>query len=152
MKKILVFCLLSGLVVACSKDKFQTTPQIKINSISSNIIPVNGSLRVLLEFTDKEGDVSDTVILNKVRLNQRAVTTLRDSIKFKVPDFPKNNQGEIELDLDYQTHLISAISPPFIPNSNPKQKEPDTLALKFVLQDKAGHRSDAATTNVIVIR
>jgi hypothetical protein len=154
MKRKFVFCVLTLMVIGCSKDKFQTTPSLKIKSTSSKLIPVNGALRVTFEYTDKEGDISDTLFMKKVRLNQRAVTNrLRDTIDFEIFEFPKNDNGEIELILEYQNHLISAESPPTIPFSNPPQKEPDTLALRFVLQDKMGHKSDTVTlNNVIVIR
>jgi hypothetical protein len=154
MKKIVVFFVLGLVMVGCSKDKFQTTPSLEIKSTSDKVVPVNGSLQITFKFTDKEGDVSDTLFMTKVRLNKRPVgITLRDNIIFEVPPFPPHNNGEIQLNLDYQNELISANSPPTIPNSNPPQKEPDTLALKFVLQDKRGHKSDTVTlNNVIVIR
>jgi hypothetical protein len=154
MKKIVVFFVLGLVMLGCSKDKFQTTPSLEIKSTSGKVVPVNGTLQITFKFTDKEGDVSDTLYMKKVRLNKRAVAVrLRDSVDFEIPEFPPHNDGEIQLSLDYQNELISAASPPTIPNSNPPQKEPDTLALKFVLKDKRGHKSDTVTLNdVIVIR
>jgi hypothetical protein len=154
MKRISVFCFLSIAAIACNKDKFQTTPQIKIKSTSSKVVPNGGQLEVTFSFTDKEGDVADTMFMWKQRLNRRPVPkTLRDSIPFQIPEFPNHDQGEIQIDLDYQNHLISAQDPPRIPGTNPPQYEPDTLRLKFVLKDKAGHKSDTAfLDDVIVIR
>lgn len=151
MKKILSFCLVVATAIACNKDKFQTKPQIKIKSTSTEIVPINGILRVTLEFTDKEGDVANLITVKKDRLNQRVVATLRDSFDLNVPEFPNTDRGEIELDLEYQNHLISAQNPPS-QVGDPTKNEADTLMLKFVLQDKAGNKSDTASTNVIVIR
>jgi hypothetical protein len=151
MKRILSFCLVVAVAIGCNKDKFETKPHIKIKSTSSDIVPVNGILRVNLEFTDKEGDVANIITIKKDRLNQRAVATLRDSFNLNIPEFPNTDRGEIELDLEYQNHLISAQNPPS-QIGDPNKNEADTLVLKFVLQDKAGNKSDTASANVIVIR
>ncbi len=139
------------LAVACSKDKFETKPSLKIKSINGNLIPPgqNSGLVVTFEFTDKEGDVDDTLYVKKIRINQRQVATLRDSFKLKVPDFPHNTSGEIKLYMDYQNYLISAISPPT--TGNPPVAEPDTLMIRFALKDKANNISDTVQTGPIVV-
>jgi hypothetical protein len=150
MKKL--FVLVAGLIllIACNKDKFQSTPQIKISSVNSTIVPNGGSLEVTLSFTDKEGDVDDSIFIRKIRLNRVAVPTIRDSIKYKIPDFPNHTKGDINVTLDYQS-VLSAVNPPNIPGSNPPTPQPDTLILKFVVSDKAGHKSDTATTGQIIV-
>lgn len=81
------------------------------------------------------------------------VATLRDSFYYEVPEVPsKTFKSEFQIDMDYQT-ILSAISPPIIPGSNPAQREPDTLMLKFALKDKAKHISDTLVIpDIIVIR
>ena len=155
MKKVfLATVLFAGILFACSKDKFQTKPQLRLKSVSNKLVPVNGTLEVELEYTDKEGDVDSILVIRKQRLNIRPVSpTVRDSLKFTVPEFPNKDRGEISMVLNYQTHLIHAQSPLTIPNSNPAKREPDTLNLKFVLKDKAGNVSDTLIiNNVIVVR
>jgi hypothetical protein len=139
------------LAVACSKDKFETKPTLKIKSINGNLIPPgqNSGLVVTFEFTDKEGDVDDTLYVKKIRINQRQVATIRDSFKLKVPDFPHNTSGEIKLYMDYQNYLLSAINPPT--SGNPPVAEPDTLMIKFALKDKANNISDTVQTGPIVV-
>ncbi|HMK24720.1 MAG TPA: hypothetical protein VK483_01730 [Chitinophagaceae bacterium] len=138
------------IAVACNKDKFQTKPTIKIKSLNTEYIPLNGSLIIRLECTDKEGDVQDSVIIIKRRLNRRVVPTLRDTLRYKFPDFPNAPRTEVIATLDYQT-ILSAISPPIIPGSNPPQKELDTLILKMAVRDRAGHVSDTITSNQIIV-
>ena len=150
MKRILVFCSLAAIVVACSKDKFQTKPQITIKSVSSDIIPLNSGLRVLLEFTDKEGDVSDSIFLVRERLNQKSPSML-PARGFGIPDFPNTSKGEIEVDLDYNLDLTTNLLP-LSAGTNPPSNQPDTMNLKFVVKDKAGNKSDTAIAHVIVIR
>ena len=137
-------------MIACNKDKFLTKPTIKIKSLNTEFIPLNGSLIITLECTDKEGDVQDSVIIIKRRLNKRVVTTLRDTLRYRFPVFPNSPRTEVIATLDYQT-ILSAQSPPNIPGTSPPQKELDTLILKLAVRDKAGHTSDTITTNRIIV-
>jgi len=138
-------------LLACSKDKYKDAPQISLKSVSADVVPVSSGLTVVLSYTDKQGDVSDTLFFKKIRLNKTVVATLRDSLAYKIPDFPNNPKGEITLDLDYQNHLVSAENPPPIQGSNPSTPQPDTLLIKFWIHDKGGHSSDTATTGKIVV-
>jgi hypothetical protein len=152
MKKVLAFALILAIVVSCNKDKFQSKPQITIKSTSGKVVDNGQSLRVELEYTDQEGDVDDTIVVKKERINQRRVTTtIRDIIYLTVPEFPNKTKAVISLDLEYQNHLISALNPPTVLGSNPPQKESDTLNLKFVLKDKGGNESDTVVLNGVVV-
>jgi hypothetical protein len=149
MKAILVVLSSILILLACSKDKFETKPQIDIKSAEPKVVPQNGNMIVDLAFTDKEGDL-DAVYIWKVRLNKIVRPTVRDSIPPRqVPEFPKNQKGELELNLDYQLHLISAQTPRRDPITG--RLEPDTLNMKFVVKDKAGNVSDTSYLNNIVI-
>ncbi|MFT3935554.1 MAG: hypothetical protein QM726_18145 [Chitinophagaceae bacterium] len=151
MKKILIPGFVLIVLIACNKSKFQTKPQISIKSLSSTTVPVGGNLNITLSYTDKEGDISDTLFLKKIRLNQRVVATVRDSLKFKIPDFPNYDKGEIGVDLAYENYLKSAIAAPDQPGSNPVTKEPDTLNIKIWIHDKAGNVSDTVSTGRIIV-
>jgi hypothetical protein len=155
MKNMRYITICAGilLVLACGKDKPATKPSIKIKSISGDIVPVGGNLRITLEFDDKEGDVNDSLFMGKIRLNTIPPVsgiTIRDTLYIQIPNFPAKSSGEILLDLDYQNYLISASEAPPDP-ANPGQKISDTLILKFALQDRAGHTSDTISTEKIVI-
>ena len=147
----LFFFVVAAILFACGKDKFETKPQLRIKSVNPSTVPVNGSIRFVIEFTDKEGDVTDSFLVKKERLNIRKVPTNLDSFWTQIPDFPESSKGEIVVDLDYQT-ILSASNPPTIPGSSPPQKESDTLVLKFIAKDKAGHTSDTVTSKQIVVQ
>ena len=151
MKKLLIAGFVVIVLFSCSKDKYQTTPQISIKSISSKVIPVNGSLNIVLSFTDKQGDVRDSLFMKKIRLNKTVVPTVRDSLKFKIPDFPDSPKGEISIALDYTFHLVSAQTPPPVVGSNPARSQPDTLNIQMWVRDKGGHISDTVSTGQIVV-
>jgi hypothetical protein len=156
MKKTLLFGLALVLLASCGKDKFQTKPQITITSVSTDIVPAPSTqnpqpgVRIVLEFTDQEGDVSDSVIMVRQRLNRSGLGLANAvrQLKYKIPTFPNTQSGEINVDLDYNGDLTLGMTPLGPAGS----RERDTLALKFVVLDLAGNKSDTATANVIVIR
>lgn len=147
---LFVLSVLAVVVLACNKDKFQTKPTISIKSISTEVVPINGSLIITLECTDKEGDVQDSVIIIKNRLNKKVVTTIRDTIRYKFPVFPIHTKTEVVATLSYQD-ILSASNPPFIPGSNPPTRELDTLILRLAVRDNGGHTSDTITTKQIYV-
>lgn len=139
--KILLGIFLIGFLSACSKNAYNTKPTLTLTSVNTNVIPFNGTLIVNMKVTDKEGDVTDTLYVKKVRLNQRKTQTVRDSFALKIPEAPNSPDGTIEVDLSYQNFLVSALSP----------LENDTLLFKFALKDKGKNVSDTVTTDPIVI-
>ena len=148
--RLIIAAVLVFTFIACNKDKFQTKPTISIKSINTEVVPQNGTFIITLECTDKEGDVEDSLILIKKRLNRRVVTTVRDTLRFKIPTFPANSRTEIQAVLDYQ-NILSALNPPNIPGSNPLQRELDTLVLRLAVRDKAGNTSDTVESRQIYV-
>jgi hypothetical protein len=145
-----IFAVITLVLLACDKDKFQTKPTIEIRAISADFVPLNGSLVIDLDVTDKEGDVQDSVIIIKKRLNKRVVTTLRDTLRYTIPGFPETPRTEMQVTIDYQS-ILSALNPPVIPGSNPPQREPDTLQLRLAVRDRAGNTSDTVETGTIYV-
>lgn len=150
MKKFLIAFASLIILNACDKDKFETKPQIKIVSVNRDVVEKNGSLQFLLEFTDKEGDVDDSLFVIRQRLNRRSPFTSRPS-PYGVPEFPNQSKGEIQVTLAYNEGITFGISPLRIPGTNPEQFQPDTMRFKFVLKDKAGNVSDTATSKEIIV-
>ena len=133
---------IAACIVACGKDKFQTKPQIEIKSIYGQILPLNAVMQIQMSFTDKEGDIGGgKLVYSFQRLNKRPLPTgisYLDSIQVDVPKFPSKSLGEMQLNLKYSDLHKSSI-------------ENDTLKLRFVATDKAGHRSDTLITDRLVI-
>ena len=142
------FCVVFAIIVlmACGKDKLDTRPSIKLKSFSSNIIPSGSGLAIDFEYADKEGDISNALFVQKIRTNKKVLATIRDSFSLVVPQFSKSSRGNIEVNMDYSNHLISAINPGMPPNA-----ADDSLTIRFVLRDMAGNVSDTVTINNIVV-
>ena len=139
-------------VISCDKDKFETKPQLELKSRNTDIVPVNGSLRLDIEFRDKEGDVSDSLLIVRQRLNKRGPVQLA-ALPYGIPDFPHTDKGEFAVTLEYQFGLVLGLPPIRVTGSNPPKNEIDTLRLKIVARDKDGNKSDTLVVdNVYVTR
>ena len=150
MKKYFGLFLLLGILVACGKDKFETKPQLTLKSVNSREVPFNGNLVVTLEFTDKEGDVNDSLYVIRERINKRGPVVAPPS-DFKIPNFPNRDQGEFQINFDFQTQLAFGFTSIRIPGTDPSQFEPDSLILKFVARDKEGNLSDTLVVDKIIV-
>jgi len=62
-------------ITACHKDKFQTKPTISVKEINTTDVPApDGTLRITLECTDKEGDEGGGQLTYvRVRTNSTAI-------------------------------------------------------------------------------
>lgn len=151
MQKVVLYSSLILLTICgCSKDKFETTPTIKIKSISPTQVPLQSQMIMYLEFTDKQGDL-DSIFIFKKRINsiQKPLNNA-NYFNYKLPTFPEKPKGDIELTFRYNEDLVAAVSPNNQPGA-PNNKEPDTLVFNIVLKDKKGHVSDTTTTDKVVI-
>jgi hypothetical protein len=142
------------IVIACNKDKFQSKPQLTVKSTSSKIIPPNTNFHVVFQFTDKEGDIGDTLFFQKVRMNVRTVPSSNlkaDTIRYLIPAFPDKSKGEFDVIIP-NNDLLAAINPLNVPGTNPPQKESDSLTLRFAISDRAKNHSDTVSIPGIVVQ
>jgi hypothetical protein len=146
MKANMILCLLALIVlVACSKDKFQTKPLIEIKSYNSKTIAkLNGNeLRININYFDKEGDLSQAQFFAvRQRLNVKplpANADKADTLRYQLPKFPDTDHGEITFQVGWQDFLKESPS------------ENDTLVFRFAVADRAGNKSDTITSSKLVI-
>jgi len=132
-------------LIACSKDKFATTPHLEFKSINSSVIAPGQQLIITLRYTDREGDIQ-----NYLYIERNVPNCLQDSIRdaeaipSDVP--PKSNaEGDILIRFSYPPDQ----SYPLI--GDPTCAGNDTCFYRFALADKAGNVSDTISTPPIVI-
>ena len=138
-----IFVLL--IFISCKKEKFNTIPSLKFSSASTTELIPGQLLKLTLSFTDKEGDVSDTIYVIK-EVPNCPLSGFTQS--YAVPDFPfsKDQKGDISVLFGYN------YSDPGIPDVKPpKCMMNDTAYFKFVLKDKQNHISDTAVSPAIII-
>jgi len=133
---------LATLLIACGKDKYETKPLLEIKDYSSKEIYVGSTLTIRINYFDKEGDLSQAPIIGILRrLNAFPLAPGQDkvdTIKNNLPEFPKNDNGEISFSLPYDFLKESTV-------------ENDTVMFRFAVTDKAGNTSDTVETTPIVI-
>lgn len=132
------------ILVACSKGGVTTKPQLKLKSISTDFVPLNGSLQFVFEFSDKEGDLSQPLGIQKISSSGCPDPSYTDTLKFQFPDIPgtKNTDGELEVNLS---------NVDLLPLRCHGQDSVEQAVFKFWIKDDAGNVSDTVTTNPITI-
>jgi hypothetical protein len=142
MKKITLIALIICVLGACSKDKFNTNPQIEIHSYNTKVVDPSGTLMIQLKFTDKEGDISEgKFVYIEKRTNRKPPpvnTGYLDSVVSTIPHFIDNTSGYLELTLPWQNLHLSDV-------------ENDSLYFRFVAVDRAGNKSDTVNSDRIVV-
>lgn len=155
--RIAIFILMVAVGIgACSKDKFNSKPTLKIKEVSGNYIPLGDDYGVqfTLEYTDAEGDIAgQPLCVQKLSSSYPCVNSNYDPTYidttgqfFVIPNTvpaSSNQKGEIVVTLN-DVLLLAKI----------RCSDSDTLedaTFKFWFKDKAGNVSDTATSPVIKI-
>lgn len=150
MKRIFALSVIIMALAACNKDKVESKPHISFKTFNSKVIPVGGDALITLNFTDQEGDL-DSVFVIRQRVNKRSFPNSQ-LIDLGVPKFGNQNQGELQVALDYGTQLTFGLNAIRIPGTNPSQYEPDTLHLRFYVKDKEDHTSDTIGPEQLIVQ
>ncbi len=146
--------LIAGLILiglaACTKDKFNTVPQLKFKSVSTNVLYPDQAIQFKLEYTDKEGDIQDSIYIEKITRN---CSSSNFSGLYAIPtDVPevKDSKGEMIITFAYGVNLgYPAIKEPACGTaSNPIN---DSCVFRFALKDKANNVSDTISSPEIVL-
>ena len=132
--------------VACSKDKFTTIPQLKIKSITPNVVRSGDVISVKGSYTDQEGDL-DSIFLVYKWYNGSASALAFDTQRYtfeslKVPN--KTKDADIEITLEYQTNRLNIPILSAVPRDT-------TATFGLVIKDKAGNRSEYKESDKIRI-
>lgn len=151
MKKILAVALLVFTLAACDKDKFETVPQVKIDSFGPDEAFVGDVIKLRATVTDKEGDVQDSVIVYRkvININTNRVITgsgNSDSIKTYIRSLEIPARQEYELEISY---LYGRQPPPPTQNSYTVDRK---YVLGIYVVDRAGNRSQYVESDTIILR
>lgn len=143
--KILLTLLVVTFLAACKKDKYQTKPQLTFKGVNSNVIPQRGIVTFTLEVTDAEGDIQDTLFVEKVVPNCAASYF---KAGYKVPNFNAVNNLKAEIDVTYVLNFNNGENAQL---PGPQCPRNDTATFRFWIKDKAKNVSDTVSTKSPVI-
>ncbi len=147
--KILILLTFGSFFCSCKKDTYTSKPQITFGSASSTVLAQGNILTFTIDFTDKEGDVQDTLWVQKISRTCPTTPGVQFTSKNKVPNFaPTSNlKGKMEISFVYNGNVPGIASIIGCSNKN------DTSYFKFWLKDKAQNRSDTISSpDIILIR
>jgi hypothetical protein len=142
--KILILLAIPVMFYACKKDTYTSKPQISIKEISSTVLHQGDLLVFEIAFTDKEGDIQDTLWVKKISRTCPSNTFLDVNL---VPDFTPtpNLKGTLEIGYSYNASNQQYRS---IAGCGTKN---DTTYFKIWLKDKANNVSDTISSQDIVL-
>ncbi len=147
--KLLILFTFTLFFYACKKDTYTSKPQITFNNASSTELNQGNIITFQIDFTDKEGDIQDTLWVEKLSRTCPTTPGVQFVSKNKVPNFsPTSNlKGKLEISFVYNANVPGVSSIIGCSNKN------DTAYFKFWLKDKAQNRSDTIVSpNIILIR
>lgn len=132
---IVVVCLM--IMAACSKDTYSSTPKLTFKSVNGQEFPVGSTLQFKFEVTDKEGDIQDTMWLEKNSFACGADGYLLSPNT--VPNFTssKDLKAELDINVTYGTDFGGCTN------------RDDSCYFRFWIKDKAGHVSDTVQSPTI---
>lgn len=147
--KILILLTFAAFFYGCKKSSYTTRPQISFNSVNSNVLYQGNVVTFQLNFTDKEGDIQDTLWVEKVSRTCPTTPGVQFISKNKVPNFTatSNLDGKLEISFVYNANVPGLSSIIGCSNKN------DTSYFRFWLKDKANNRSDTiASPDIILVK
>ncbi len=100
----LLIAIIVIIIIACNKDKFTTTPQVEIKSISPENVMSGNLVEVKGKYTDKEGNLDSVLVVYK--WYNGAIVTRNDTFRFSFGDLglpPKTTEADIQLTFEYNT-------------------------------------------------
>jgi hypothetical protein len=143
--KILVTIIALGFLAGCSKDKYDSKPQLTYKKVNTKFLNRDQSLTFTLGVTDAEGDLQDSLWVQQI---VKGCANSGFISKYKMPEFTgtKNLSGDIQVCFAYGLNLGC---PPITHSSCVNRN--DTSTFKFWMQDKAKNKSDTAISEQVVI-
>lgn len=156
MKAKLLFLFLTvAILVACKKDKYETKPKLTLKKAESyGITTTNGTGSVVdieFEVTDKEGDVQDSIMIQKVDAGKNPCpgNSILTNLDYTIPNFPKTPNQKVTFRVRFSTLNLDGYALIGGPACSPRK---DTSRFFFVVRDKAGNKSDTLKTDAIAIQ
>jgi hypothetical protein len=143
--KLFIVTLSLIIIAACKKDQYTTKPQLSFKKLNTNVLLPNQLLSFTLEYTDKEGDIQDSIYIEKRTSNcSNSDFGKLYALPTEIPK-QRNTKGELEIRFAYGINLgYAAIKEPACQRN-------DTCVFRFALRDKAKNISDTVTSPQIVL-
>lgn len=144
MRNTIIIAIVSLLYLGCKKETFSTAPTLTYKSVNTTQLYPNQVIEFSLSFTDAEGDVIDTMYIQKVSLNCAASNFFDRS---RIPTFPTTKNLSGDLRVSYSNGINN---PGYITIAS-RCDYNDTCYFRFMLKDQQNNKSDTVKSDIIVI-
>jgi hypothetical protein len=146
MKRILGTSIIVIALAACSKDKFETTPTVKIDSFGPNEVIKGQHFRLVATVTDKEGDVKDRPLLIVRKQHLSGIVNV-DTISQSISQLgtPVLDKFELQVTFNYGELEDGTI----LQNYDGVERE---ISIGLIVEDNEGNRSDYVESNRITLK
>jgi hypothetical protein len=145
MKRIIIFCALATVIIACNKDKFKTEPQVEIKSLSPDQVYKGDIITLRAIVRDKEGDIKDSVFV--VRKVFTGPNVKVDTLRYTLKEFGSPYKTEIELNVVFS---YGELRDGYI-FQNLENIDKD-FSVGLIVRDTSGHKSPYVESNKIVLK
>ena len=148
MKKVLI--LLTAVVLfACSKDKYETRPTVKIESFGPDVVEFGDVMQLVATVTDNEGDIQDTVIFVRNRYEDNVLISSDSSVRTNLLQLGVPTRRKVELNFLLPYGRIFGDIQQF---RNTERGRDRQFAISVIVKDKAGNRSEPAETPRVLLK
>jgi hypothetical protein len=144
MRNTILIALVCFVFSGCKKDTYSSTPQLTYKSVNTNQLYPDQIIKFTLTVTDAEGDIIDTMYIQKVSLNCPGSDF---SATYPVPTFPTSKNLKSDVLISFANGINT---PPYITVASACSYN-DTCYFRFMIKDQANHKSDTVRSGNIVI-
>ena len=147
----LLFLFIIYSMLGCKKDNYSSKPELILKDFK--IIPVSGSngniVEIEIEVKDKEGDVRDSIFIQKIILEpEQCIDTL--PINKGIPEFPVGNTQNITFRIRFASFGVDGFNADeVLPGKCSNQ---DLTIFRIAVKDLAGNISDTLNTPPAIIQ
>jgi hypothetical protein len=152
--KLLFLFVFAAVLAGCKKSNYDTTPKVEIKSVKvGDLVDAFGNsgkfVELNLTVTDKEGDVQDSIIIDKIDAGTPACAgnSLLDD-DYKMPEFPSEPYQKVNVRIRYSN--INAVGYGLL-SGNDCPSNPHVVKFRFTVRDKAGNRSVPVESEVLTL-
>jgi hypothetical protein len=144
MRNTILIAVVCFAFFGCKKETYSTTPELTYKSVNTTFLFPDQIIKFSLTVTDAEGDIIDTLYVQKVSLNCVA-SNFSETVP--LPKFPTSKNVKADVLVSYS----NGINNPGYTTIASRCGYNDSCYFRFMLKDKANNKSDTVRSETIVV-
>lgn len=154
-----ILFLVFFITLGCNKENYESKPKLEIENIrifqATYIGSTGNFLEIDMNVLDKEGDVTDSIFIQKVDAAPTSPcpnNSILKNLDYKIPEYPVGNTEKVQFRIKFSTIQYpgyALIGGPQCPAKKDITLGKDTSVFKFWVKDSKGNKSDTLITSPI---